>query len=350
MSVYLCGMGQKAAVVGASGYAGGELLRLLVSHPSLEIGPLCAGSSAGRLVGELHPHLTSLAERTLSAVDIAELSTCDIVFLALPHGESASIVEQLPESQPVIDLGADFRLEDSSSWTQYYGGSHAGAWTYGLPELPGQRRSIAEASRVANPGCYATAIALAAAPSVSESLGDPSGVVVVAASGTTGAGRTPKPGLLASEVMGSLSTYKVGGSHQHIPEIEQTLRNVSNKPVRLSFTPMLAPMPRGILATVSLPLLDAVSPQQLRDTYERWYRDEHFVQVLPEGRWPRTSDVVGTNAAHLQVVVDDHADKITVVTAIDNLGKGAAGQAVQNANLVLGFPEDTGLTTDGVAP
>ena len=289
----------------------------------------------------------------MAAVDIAELSACDIVFLALPHGESAGIVQQLPESTPVIDLGADFRLGESSSWDQYYGGSYAGVWTYGLPEMPGQRRSIAATSRVANPGCYATAIALAAAPGVGAALADPSDVVVVAASGTTGAGRGGKPGLLASEVMGSISTYKVGGVHQHTPEIEQTLRAVTDKPVRLSFTPMLAPMPRGILATVSMPILGAataVKHEQIRDAYRDWYDHEQFVQVLPEGVWPRTSDVVGSNAAHVQVATDAHAGRVTVVTAIDNLGKGAAGQAVQNANLVMGFPEAAGLTIDGLAP
>ena len=337
-------------MVGASGYAGGELLRLLVGHPSLEIGPLCAGSSAGRSLGELHPHLTSLADRIVSAVDITELSASDIVFLALPHGESAGIVQQLPESTPVIDLGADFRLGDESSWDAYYGGSYAGVWTYGLPEMPGQRQGIAATSRVANPGCYATAIALAAAPAVGAAVADPSDTVVVAASGTTGAGRGLKPGMLASEVMGSISTYKAGGVHQHTPEIEQTLRSLTDKPVRLSFTPMLAPMPRGILATVSMPILDGVTAQQLRDAYRDWYSHEQFVHLLPEGSWPRTSDVVGSNAAHLQVALDGHADRVTVVAAIDNLGKGAAGQAVQNANLVMGFAEETGLAIDGLAP
>jgi len=331
-------MGMTAAVAGASGYAGGELLRLLLGHPDLELGALCAGSSAGTRVTDLHPHLPQLAGRAFSETSVAALADADVVFLALPHGESGSLAAQLPEGIRVVDLGADHRLRTATDWETWYGGPHAGTWTYGLPELPGARDEIAASTRVANTGCYAAAITLALAPLVAAGVADPSDVVVVAASGTSGAGRAAKPHLLGTEVMGDLSPYKVG-SHQHVPEIKQATGASS-----LSFTPVLAPMPRGILATVTARPLAGTDP---REVLAEAYADEPFVHVLPDGMWPHTAATYGSNSCHLQATVDRDSGRILVVSALDNLGKGAAGQAIQNANLLLGLGETAGLAVTG---
>jgi len=334
-------MGMTAAVAGASGYAGGELLRLLLQHPDLELGPMCAGASAGQPVTDLHPHLPQLSDRVFAETTAAALARADIVFLALPHGESGALAEQLPDHVRVIDLGADHRLHTAADWDRYYGGNHHSPWTYGLPELPGQRSAIAAGSRVATPGCYATAITLALAPLIAAGLADPQDVVVVAASGTSGAGRSAKGHLLGSEVMGDLSAYKVG-AHQHVPEIKQATGAQS-----LSMTPVLAPMPRGILATVTVKPLTHKDPRQV---LEAAYADEPFVHVLAEGRQPHTAATVGSNSCHLQVAVDQDSGRIIVISALDNLGKGAAGQAIQCANLILGFDELAGLSVAGTAP
>ena len=347
-------MGLTAAVAGASGYAGGELLRLLASHPDLEIGPLSAAGNAGRRLGELHPQLVSLADRPLLATtgepgDPA-FDGADIVFLALPHGASAAVVPSLPPDAAVVDLGADFRLIDAAAWERYYGGTHAGSWTYGLPELPGAREAVRGARHVANPGCYPTAVTLALAPLLAAGVVEPLDLVVVAASGTSGAGRSAKPNLLGSEVMGDLSAYKVGGTHQHIAEISQSLSASAGQAVTLSFTPVLAPMPRGILATCTARLSGDAKPAAARDALTAAYAEEPFVTVLPDGLWPHTAATAGSNSCQLQVAVDCDAGRVVVIAAIDNLGKGAAGQALQNANLMLGLPETAGLSIDGIAP
>ncbi len=343
------------SIAGASGYAGGELLRLVLGHPALELGPVMAGTAAGRPVTDLHPQLPMLGARRFQATDAALLAEADLALLALPHGESATLSEGLPDALPVVDLGADFRLHDPVDWARYYGGSHAGTWTYGMPELPGGRERICASRRVANPGCYVTAASLALAPLLVAGLVSGGDVVVVAASGTSGAGRAPRPGLLGSEVMGSMSAYKAGGVHQHTPEIVQNLRAAtalagSSEPVTLSFTPMLAPMPRGILATCSARTLPGTTGDHLYEALAGAYAEEPFVHVLPPGSWPSTASTVGSNSAQLQVALDDTAGRATVVAALDNLVKGAAGQAVQNANLMLGLPESSGLSAVGVAP
>jgi N-acetyl-gamma-glutamyl-phosphate reductase len=343
-------MGRTAAVAGASGYAGGELLRLVLGHPGLSLGPVAAGAAAGRPVTELHPQLPQLAGTGFEPTTADRLAEADLVFLALPHGESAALVAQLPAELPVVDLGADFRLADAGAWDTYYGGAHAGTWVYGMPELAGAREQVAGATRVANPGCYPTSVVLGLAPLLAAGLVEATDVVVVAASGTSGAGRKTSASLMASEVMGALSAYKAGGTHQHTPEMEQALASAAGVPVTLSFTPVLAPMPRGILATATARLVPGTTGAQLRESLTAAYADEPFVHVLPEGTWPTTAAVAGSNSVHLQVACDAHAGRAVVVAALDNLVKGAAGQAVQNANLVLGLDETTGLSAAGVAP
>jgi N-acetyl-gamma-glutamyl-phosphate reductase len=338
-----------ASVAGASGYAGGELLRLLLAHPGIEVGAIAAGSKAGRRLGDVHPQLPALADRPLVATDPDALRDADIVFLALPHGESAALARALPTDLRIVDLGADFRLEDESAWRAFYNDSYAGHWVYGMPELPGARTQISEATRVANPGCYPTAVSLAMAPLLAEGLVD-TVITVVAASGTSGAGRTPSEALLASQVMGSMSPYKVGGVHQHTPEIEQALARAADVVVRVSFTPLLAPMPRGILATSTADLAEGVTSEDLHECLHAAYSGERFVHVLPPGQWPQTGTTLGGNAVHVQAAADGHAGRAVVVSALDNLVKGAAGQALQNANLMLGLDEAAGLSDSGVAP
>ena len=342
------------AVAGASGYAGGELLRMLSAVPAFQIVAVSAATNAGQTVGQVHPNLVGraeLAQLTLVETTDLPLADVDLLFLALPHGQSARVVADLAPAGPcVVDLGADFRLERSADWQAYYAGPHAGTWTYGLPELPGARSAIAQSRLVANPGCYATAVIVSLEPLLAHGLVEPEDIVVTASSGTSGAGRAPTGNLLASEVMGSMSAYKVGGIHQHTPEIEQALRTAGNAPVRLSFTPFLAPMPRGIISSASARVRPGVTLERLRSALLDRYAAEAFVHVLDEGSWPRTSDVLGGNGVHLQVAFDAHAGRAVVICVLDNLVKGAAGQAIQNANLMLGLPEETGLSVTGVAP
>lgn len=337
----------KTAVIGASGYAGGELLRLLAIHPQFEVTVVSAHANAGEQVTNVHPQLQSYTGRQFVTADSIDFSHIELVFLALPHGESAGLIPKIPAQVKIIDLGADFRLEDPLQWEKYYGGKHAGAWVYGLPELAaGQREAIKKESKVANPGCYATSISLGIAPAIG--LIDCSDIVVVAASGTTGAGRSAKINLIGSEVMGSLTSYKFGGVHQHTPEIEQALSAIAQSEVKISFTPILAPMPRGILATITAKLTTALTTRQAHDLYNTHYSSEFFVDVLPLGQLPKTSAVTGSNKMQLQVAVDEHSHRIVVSVAIDNLGKGAAGQAIQNANLICGLAEISGLALDGI--
>jgi N-acetyl-gamma-glutamyl-phosphate reductase len=340
------------AVAGASGYAGGEILRLLLGHPAyadgrLSIGALTAAASAGTTITEHHPHLLPLAGRVLEATDAEVLSGHDVVFLGLPHGHSAALAEQLGPDTVIIDCGADFRLTDSAAWEKFYGSAHAGSWPYGLPELPGARDRLRGAKRIAVPGCYPTAALLALWPAVAEGLVEPA-VTVVAVTGTSGAGRAVKADLLGSEVIGSARAYNIGGKHRHTPEIAQGLKAVTDKDVTVSFTPVLIPTSRGILATCTARTSSPLS--QLRTAYEKAYDAEPFVHLLPEGQLPKTGAVIGSNAAQIAVALDEEAATLVVIAVIDNLVKGTGGAAVQSMNLALGWPETEGLSIVGVAP
>jgi len=336
----------KIGVIGASGYAGGELLRLLAIHPHFEVSAITAFSNAGEQVTSVHPQLQSYAGKKFSSFTPSDFTACDLIFLALPHGESAKVIAQLPSTIKIVDLGADYRLESADAWAQYYGGEHAGTWTYGLADIEPFKSQISQSSKVANPGCYATAIALGAAPA--SAFADVSDVVVVAASGTTGAGRSAKINLIASEVAGSLTSYKFGGVHQHTPEIEQAISKISGIDAKISFTPILAPMPRGILATITAKLTQKISTEAVHTLYSEFFSHSQFVTVLPLGVMPKTAALTGSNYVQIQVAVDEHTSRLVISVAIDNLGKGAAAHAIQNANLMCGLDESAGLRFDGL--
>lgn len=335
-------------VVGASGYAGGELLRLLSEHPKFNLIYISAGTNAGEEITSIHPHLLQFGNRKFEETSVAGINKCDLVFLALPHGQSAALIAEISEKVKVVDLGADFRLSNEKSWEKYYGGPYAGQLTYGLPEIAGNIELITSSKRIANPGCYATAIILGSAPAVAQKLIDSSDLVVVAASGTTGAGRNAKINLIGSEVMNNLVSYKFGGAHQHTPEIEENLSKLNGTDVKISFTPILAPMPRGILATVTAKLVNPLTTEDIHAIYEQYFANSLLVHVLPIGTMPQTSATLGTNKVLIQVAVDSHTNRFVASIAIDNLGKGAAGQAIQNANLMSGFAQDLGLNQAGV--
>ncbi|NLG54887.1 MAG: N-acetyl-gamma-glutamyl-phosphate reductase [Rhodococcus sp.] len=342
----------KVAVAGASGYAGGEILRLLLGHPlytagKLVIGALTAGGNAGSTLGSQHPNLVPLAGRVLEETSVDTLAGHDVVFLALPHGHSAQFAKQLPKSTVILDCGADFRLTDAVAWERYYQSEHAGSWPYGMPELPGAREKLRGAKRIAVPGCYPTATSLALAPAVAAGIIEPR-VNIVAVTGASGAGRALKTNLLGSEVMGSVRAYGVAGTHRHTPEIAQNLSAVGDTEVSVSFTPVLAPMSRGILATCTA--ITTATAQQAREVYEKAYSKEPFIHLLPEGEFPQTSAVVGSNAVHIGVTINADTNELVVISAIDNLTKGTAGGAVQSMNLALGLAETAGLSTVGVAP
>ena len=348
----------RIAVSGCTGYAGGEVLRLLLQHPEVEIGSLTAKSSAGSLLGVHQPHLLPLAGVEVLDTTVENLADHDVIFLALPHGTSGEIAAQLAEASPdslLIDLGADHRLESAAAWTAYYGGQHPGTWTYGMPELPlagnvRQREALRTTNRIAVPGCNVTAVTFALAPGIAAGLIEPADLVAVLANGVSGAGKALKSNLLASEIHGSASPYGVGGVHRHIPEIEQNLGRSRGDAIRISFTPTLVPMARGILASCTARLVPGTDPAAIRNAWQTAYADEPFVHLLPEGQWPSTASTLGANTALVQVTFDQRAGRVVAICAIDNLVKGTAGAAVQSMNLALGLPETTGLTTIGVAP
>ncbi|UNK72023.1 N-acetyl-gamma-glutamyl-phosphate reductase [Microbacterium sp. H1-D42] len=345
------------AVSGASGYAGGEILRLLAAHPDIDIRTVTAHSTAGQLLAEHQPHLRSLAHLELQPTTPEILAGHDIVFLALPHGQSGKYTDALGDTPLVIDAGADHRLTSQDAWDAFYGGHFHEPWAYGVPELlvngGKQRDSLRGATRIAAPGCNASTVSLSLAPGVAAGVIDPSDIVTMLAVGPSGAGKSLKPHLLGSELLGTANPYAVGGTHRHIPEIRQALAAAGGVPadgIRISFTPVLVPMARGILATSTAPIAEGITDAQIRDAWQSAYGDEKFVQLLPEGSYPRTADVLGANTALLGLAIDREANRVTVVTAVDNLVKGTAGAAIQSMNLALGLPEDRALTVNGVAP
>ena len=342
------------AVAGASGYAGGELLRILADHPDFEIRTVTAHQNAGHPLVAHQPHLRSLAHLTLVESTAENLSGHDIVFLALPHGKSGEIAAQLPAETLVVDCGADHRLDDPADWAAFYGGEHFGSWAYGVPELQvgdgRQRENIVGATRIAAPGCNASAVSLALAPGIHAGLVEEQDVVAVLAVGPSGAGKSLKTMYLASEILGSANPYAVGGTHRHIPEIQQNLRKAGATAPTVSFTPVLVPMSRGILATTTARVKPGVTAEQVQATWEAAYADEPFVHVLPAGSVPRTADVLGSNTVLIGVALDEAAGRVVTVLAIDNLYKGTAGAAIQSANIALGLDETTGLAVNGVAP
>jgi len=348
-------MSFSVAVAGASGYAGGELLRLLDAHPDLDIRTVTAHSNAGQRLGSVQPHLRSLADRVLVDTTPENLAGHDVVFLALPHGKSGEVTAQLDPSTLVVDCGADHRLVNDEDWAAFYGGEYFGAWDYGVPELPieagrKQRERLVGATRIAAPGCNASTVALSLAPGVSAGVIEPTDIVAVLAVGPSGAGKSLKLNLLASEILGSANPYAVGGTHRHIPEIAQSLRAAGAGDVSISFTPVLVPMSRGILATSTARIVPGTSAADVRAAWENAYAGERFVELLPEGEFPRTADVLGANVALMGLAIDEAAGRAVVVTAVDNLTKGTAGAAVQSANIALGIDESTGLSVNGVAP
>lgn len=349
-------MPYSVAVSGASGYAGGEILRLLAAHPDIEIRTVTAHSNAGQPLLQHQPHLRTLGHLTLRETTPEVLAGHDIVFLALPHGQSAQYTDALGDTSLVIDAGADHRLTSSDDWDAFYGGAHPEPWAYGVPELPvtggKQRARLVGASRIAAPGCNASTVSLSLAPGVAAGVIDPGDIVSVLAVGPSGAGKSLKTNLLASEILGSANPYAVGGTHRHIPEIRQALvgAGADAAAVRISFTPVIVPMARGILATSTAPIAPGASDADIRAAWERAYEGEPFVHLLPAGEFPRTADVVGANTALLGLAVDRPANRVVVVAAVDNLVKGTAGAAVQSMNIALGLPEITALPVNGVAP
>lgn len=348
-------MSLSVAVAGASGYAGGELLRLLAGHPEFDVTTVTAFGNAGQPLLSVHPHLRSYRGLTLANTTPEVLAGHDVVFLALPHGKSGELTEALAGETTVVDCGADHRLTSSEDWAAFYGGRYHGAWAYGLPELvlaggARQRSRLIGAARIAVPGCNVTAMTLALAPGVAAGVIRADDVVAVLAVGASGAGKSAKTELLASEIHGSARAYAVGGIHRHSPEVRQNLRASGGESVSVSFTPILVPMSRGILATATAKLTPGVGAAEVRRAWEDAYAEEEFVQLLPAGEFPTSGDTVGANTALIGLAVDESAGRLVAVCAIDNLTKGTAGAAIQCANIALGFPEATGLTVNGVAP
>ncbi|GGM54250.1 N-acetyl-gamma-glutamyl-phosphate reductase [Microbacterium saperdae] len=351
-------MTYSVAVSGASGYAGGEILRLLASHPDIEIRTVTAHSNAGQPLIQHQPHLRSLAGLTLQDTTPEILAGHDIVFLALPHGQSGQYTDALGDTPLVIDAGADHRLTSETAWDAFYGGAFHEPWTYGVPELlvggAKQREALRGATRIAAPGCNASTVSLSLVPGVAAGVIDPGDIVSVLAVGPSGAGKSLKSNLLASEILGTANPYAVGGTHRHIPEIRQALAAATGTgapdSIRISFTPVLVPMSRGILATSTAPIVAGVTDAEIREAWESAYDGETFVHLLPEGSFPRTADVLGANTALIGLAIDRAANRVTVVTAVDNLVKGTAGAAIQSMNIALGLPEDRALSINGVAP
>ncbi len=345
----------KVGLVGGTGYTGAELMRLVAGHPELRLDCVTARELSGKVVSDTHPQLRGVVDLVFSTVDNERLAACDVVFTATPHGVAMRLVPILLAANPalkVIDLSADFRLHDASEWERWYGEPHTAPEqlaeaVYGLPEY--HREAIAKAQLVANPGCYPTAVILGLAPLLESGLVRPAPLFASAVSGTSGAGRIPRVAQLLSEAGGGVSAYNASG-HRHLPEIEQALRE-QNAVAELSFVPHLAPMGRGIHATLCAQLIaDMADEKTLHHTLQERYAHEPFVDVMPLGGHPRSGDLRGGNLCRLAIHRPQGRGVVVVLSAIDNLVKGAAGQALQNMNLMFGLPESQGLGVGGLAP
>jgi N-acetyl-gamma-glutamyl-phosphate reductase len=340
-------MALSVAIAGASGYVGGELMRLVANHPELTLKTVTANSNVGQSVSSLHPENLAHADLVFVENNATNLQGHDVVFLAMPHSKSAEVASWLGDTKLILDCGADYRLENASDWEKFYGTKHAGTWSYGLPELTladggKQRGRLKNVNRVAVPGCNVTAITLALAPALTAGLIEPADIVSILSVGTSGAGRSPAP-LAVTGGEGSSHAYGVGGVHRHTPEIEQNLANASGQKVSVSFTPVLVPMFRGILAVNTAKAKPGTTLSSLRQVYLDAYGEEKFIQVLPEGEFPNTGDLAGSNNATIGISLDEHSGRVVIVCAIDNLVKGTAGAAIQSLNLALGFEESLGL-------
>lgn len=360
----------RIAVVGASGYAGGEVARIVASHPHLELGVLTADRHEGRPVRQVHPHLRTLGDQSFSGIDVEELSAHDVVVLALPHGYSGELGESLSKARSdlvLVDLGADRRLSDPQAWEHYYGGRHFDPWVYGMPELvlaggDTQRSRLEGATRIVAPGCNASAVTLALAPLIHSGQIDPADIVSTLSVAPSGAGRALRDELLAAQRLSSAAAYAVSGSHRHIPEVIQNLRLAVSSAATdahapadpagwgLSLTPVLVPISRGILAVNTARVVSQETAATLHQTLERHYATEAFIDLLPLGELPSTGSVLGSNTVALGVGFDPATSRVTVVSALDNLYKGTAGAAVQSLNIALGIDEAAGLDANGVAP
>ncbi len=351
----------RVAIAGASGYAGGEAARLVAAHPELELATVTAHSSAGKPLGDAHPYLAGLAHMPMLETRVDTLAGHDIVIMALPHGASGALGRDLAEaatSSVLVDLGADRRLASADDWEQFYGGDYFGPWTYGLPELVvrgvgKQREALRGATRIAVPGCNATAVTLGIAPLIAHGAIMPKDIVTTLAVGVSGAGKSLRPDLLASEVLGGARPYAIGGTHRHIPEIRQNLVLAGGSAVAdvsVTMSPVLVPMSRGICAVTTAPLESGATQENIDQVLAEVYGTEPFIRLAGSSAIPSTADVLGSNQVALTAVVDRHSSRVTVVTVIDNLVKGTAGAAIQSLNIALGFDETTGLTSNGVAP
>lgn len=343
----------KAAIIG-DGYTAADLLRLLAGREEVKVEIVCSTENIGREISQVYPHLNGFYDLTLTATDLDQIKqSCQVAFLALPHGLSVPMVQELVAGGVrCIDLGADFRLKDAAVYEKYYETVHAAPYlladaVYGLPEL--YRDRISQASIVANPGCYPTSAILPLAPLLSSGVLDSQGIIIDSKSGVTGAGKTPKPSSHFCEVNEGIRAYGVG-THRHAPEIAQELSFAAGTRVEMVFTPHLVPMNRGILSTIYARLRPGAQPSQVREVLEDFYQGEPFVRVLPEGVFPHTKWVYGTNFLDVGLFVNQDSGQVILVSALDNLTKGASGQAIQNLNIMFGWPETRGLFFPGVHP
>lgn len=341
----------KIGIVGGTGYTGAELLRLLANHPEVEVTTITSRSEAGKFISDIYPSLRGHYNLRFSNPDIEELAKCDLVFYATPHGVAMDQVPELIDyGIKVVDLGADFRIKDTVEWAKWYGMDHrtpnyVAKAVYGLPEI--NREAIKGAQLVANPGCYPTATQLGLIPLLETGIIDPSDLIADAKSGVSGAGRGTNVGSLLCESSESFKAYGVAG-HRHLPEIKQGLQAVSDSPVGLTFVPHLVPMIRGIHSTMYATLID--TSVDLQALFEERYKDEFFVDVMPTGSTPETRSTKGANFCRIAVYHPQNGNKVVVLSVIDNLVKGASGQAIQNMNIMLGLPENLGLTALGMMP